>query len=194
MAVASAARCGSPPRRRTATSASAIAACAARWAAGPFFAMDCGGALKVADPAQSRRLPLVGMGRALLLQAVRHAAVLSAGRARTILRVGGSVRRSRRLRRSTSQIFIDEKPGLLRLRQQDPQHDRRRGVRGLRARRATGRRGSAQWPKTSATSPSTSGRSIRRRMACCAWCWNSTARSSSASIRISGCCTAAPRS
>jgi hypothetical protein len=26
------------------------------------------------------------------------------------------------------------------------------------------------------------------------WCWSSTARSSSASIRISACCTAAPRS
>jgi hypothetical protein len=42
----------------------------------------------------------------------------------------------------------------------------------------------------SATSPSTSARSIRRRTACCAWCWSSTARSSSASIRISA---AAPR-
>ena len=39
-----------------------------------------------------------------------------------------------------------------------------------------------------------SGRSIRRRTACCVWCWNSTARSSSASIRISACCIAAPRS
>ena len=46
----------------------------------------------------------------------------------------------------------------------------------------------------SATSPSTSGRSIRPRTACCAWCWSSTARSSSASIRISACCIAAPRS
>ena len=46
----------------------------------------------------------------------------------------------------------------------------------------------------SATSPSTSGRSIRPRMACCAWCSSSTARSSSASIRISVFCTAAPRS
>ena len=45
-----------------------------------------------------------------------------------------------------------------------------------------------------ATSPSISGRSIRRRTACCAWCWSSTARWSSASIRISGCCIAAPRS
>ena len=46
----------------------------------------------------------------------------------------------------------------------------------------------------SATSPSTSARSIRPRMACCAWCWSWTARSSSASIRISACCIAAPRS
>ena len=45
-----------------------------------------------------------------------------------------------------------------------------------------------------ATSPSISGRSIRPRTACCASCWSSTARSSSASIRISGCCIAAPRS
>ena len=45
-----------------------------------------------------------------------------------------------------------------------------------------------------ATSPSISARSIRPRTACCAWCWSSTARSSSASIRISGCCIAAPRS
>ena len=45
-----------------------------------------------------------------------------------------------------------------------------------------------------ATSPSTSGRSIRRRTACCASCWSSTARSSSGSIRISGSCIAAPRS
>ena len=45
-----------------------------------------------------------------------------------------------------------------------------------------------------AISPSISGRSIRRRTACCAWCSSSTARSSSASIRISGCCIAAPRS
>ena len=41
---------------------------------------------------------------------------------------------------------------------------------------------------------SISGRSIRRRMACCAWCWSWTAKSSRASIRISACCIAAPRS
>ena len=32
------------------------------------------------------------------------------------------------------------------------------------------------------------------RMAFCAWFWSLTARLSSASIRISACCTAAPRS
>ena len=48
--------------------------------------------------------------------------------------------------------------------------------------------------RTRATSPSISGRSIRRRTACCASCWSSTARWSSASIRISGFCIAAPRS
>ncbi len=48
--------------------------------------------------------------------------------------------------------------------------------------------------KTCATSPSTSVRSIRRRTACCVWCWSSTAKWSSASIRISGCCIAAPKS
>ena len=47
---------------------------------------------------------------------------------------------------------------------------------------------------SSATSPSTSGRSIRPRTACCAWCWSSTAKSSRASIRISACCIAAPKS
>ena len=47
---------------------------------------------------------------------------------------------------------------------------------------------------TSATSTSISARSIRRRTACCALCWSSTARSSSASIRISACCIAAPKS
>jgi NADH-quinone oxidoreductase subunit C len=41
---------------------------------------------------------------------------------------------------------------------------------------------------------STSGRSTRRRTACCAWCWSWTARSSSAAIRISACCIAAPKS
>ena len=46
----------------------------------------------------------------------------------------------------------------------------------------------------SASSTSTSGRSIQRRTACCAWCWNSTARWWSASIPTSGCCIAAPRS
>ena len=40
---------------------------------------------------------------------------------------------------------------------------------------------------TCATSPSTSDRSIRLRTACCVWCWSSTAKSSSASIRISAC-------
>ena len=54
---------------------------------------------------------------------------------------------------------------------------------------------SRPWPKpTSAPSTSISGRSTRRRTACCVWCWSSTARSSSASIRISGCFIAAPRS
>ena len=48
--------------------------------------------------------------------------------------------------------------------------------------------------KPSATSPSISGRSIRRRTACCAWCWNSTARWSRGSIRISACFIAAPKS
>ena len=46
----------------------------------------------------------------------------------------------------------------------------------------------------SASSRSISARSIRPRMACCASCWSSTARSSSASIRISACFTAAPKS
>ena len=45
-----------------------------------------------------------------------------------------------------------------------------------------------------AISPSISGRSIRRRTACCVSCWSWTARWSSASIRTSGCCIAAPRS
>jgi NADH-quinone oxidoreductase subunit C len=48
--------------------------------------------------------------------------------------------------------------------------------------------------RTCATSPSISGRSIRPRTACCAWCWSSTAKWSPASIRISACCIAAPRS
>ena len=48
--------------------------------------------------------------------------------------------------------------------------------------------------RTSATSPSTSGRSIRRRTACCALCSNSTAKWSNASTRISASCIAAPRS
>ena len=72
------------------------------------------------------------------------------------------------------------------------------GGHGLRA---AGRREgeglkATTWPssQTSATSRSTSGRSIRPRTACCGSCWSSTARSSSASIRISGCSTAAPRS
>ena len=68
---------------------------------------------------------------------------------------------------------------------------------------ATRRRGPEAWTATatscpasrgSATSTSTSGRSIRRRTGCCGWCSSSTARSSSAATRISGCCTAAPRS
>ena len=86
--------------------------------------------------------------------------------------------------------------GLLRLRQQDhEEHDGRGSVRCLRATRRTGRRRvTTDGRERSATSPSTSGRSIRRRTACCAWCWSSTARSSSASIRISACCIAAPRS
>src|SRR5262249_51138830 len=51
------------------------------------------------------------------------------------------------------------------------------------------------WPKLHrVTSPSTSGPSTRRRTACCVSSWTSTARWSSASIRISGCCTAGPRS
>src|ERR1043166_5301909 len=53
----------------------------------------------------------------------------------------------------------------------------------------------AEWPNNScAISPSTSGRSIRRRTACCASCSNSTARWSSASTRTSACFIAAPRS
>jgi hypothetical protein len=35
--------------------------------------------------------------------------------------------------------------------------------------------------------------SIRPRMACCGWSWNWTAKSSSASIRMSACSIAAPR-
>jgi hypothetical protein len=46
----------------------------------------------------------------------------------------------------------------------------------------------------SPTTRSTSARSTRPRTACCAWCWSSTARSSSGSIRMSACSTAAPRS
>ena len=49
------------------------------------------------------------------------------------------------------------------------------------------------WPR-SRTTRSTSGPSTRPRTACCAWCWNSTARSSSAPTRTSACCTAPPRS
>ena len=45
-----------------------------------------------------------------------------------------------------------------------------------------------------AISPSTSGRNIRRRTACCGSCLSLTAKWSSGSIRISGFCTAAPRS
>ena len=37
------------------------------------------------------------------------------------------------------------------------------------------------------------GPSIRRRMACCAWCSSSTARWSSGSTHISACCIAAPK-
>ena len=62
-----------------------------------------------------------------------------------------------------------------------------------RSRKARSRELKCRKPRY-ATSPSISGRSIRPRMACCAWCWNSTAKSSSASIRISACCIAAPRS
>ena len=48
--------------------------------------------------------------------------------------------------------------------------------------------------RRSATSTSTSARSTRPRTACCGSCWSSTARSSSAATRISGCSTGAPRS
>ena len=48
--------------------------------------------------------------------------------------------------------------------------------------------------RRSATSISTSGRNTRRRTAFSVWCSSSTARSSSAATRTSGCCTAAPRS
>ena len=53
--------------------------------------------------------------------------------------------------------------------------------------------------KRSATSRSritrsTSGRSIPPRMACCGWSWSWTARSSSGSIRMSGCFIVVPRS
>ena len=74
---------------------------------------------------------------------------------------------------------------------------RRRRCRATRRRRADGQTRSERndtTQQTSATSPSTSGRSIRRRTACCASCSSSTAKWSSASTRISACCTAAPRS
>ena len=51
-----------------------------------------------------------------------------------------------------------------------------------------------QAAETSATSRSTSARNIRPRTACCVWCWSLTARLSPASIRISACFIAAPRS
>ena len=46
---------------------------------------------------------------------------------------------------------------------------------------------------TVSTCSSTSGRSIRRRTACCAWCSSSTARRSCAASRTSAICTAASR-
>jgi NADH:ubiquinone oxidoreductase subunit C len=73
------------------------------------------------------------------------------------------------------------------------------GRHGLRAaagrregQRTEGRivRPMAESPTRSATSPSTSGRSIRPRTACCAWCWNSTA---SRRARRSAYRPAAPR-
>ena len=69
-----------------------------------------------------------------------------------------------------------------------------RGGKGERVTDQTAEVGVDGANRRCATSPSISGRSIRRRTACCAWCSSSTARSSSASIRISGSCIAAPRS
>ena len=90
------------------------------------------------------------------------------------------------------QIVHRREACLLRLRQRDQDHDRAPRCSPPSARRKE----TARVTDTSraATSPSISGRSIRRRTACCASCSSSTARSSSASIRISGFCIAAPRS
>ena len=68
-------------------------------------------------------------------------------------------------------------------------HDRtRHDNRSVRSPKPSSKR----W--TTASSRSTSGRSTRLRTACCASCSISMARSSIASIRISACCIAAPRS
>jgi hypothetical protein len=61
--------------------------------------------------------------------------------------------------------------------------------------RESGRRKADDGPTLrSATFRSISARSIRRPTACCALCWSWTASWWSASIPISGCCIAAPRS
>ena len=97
--------------------------------------------------------------------------------------------------RSTSQIFIDEKPAYYDFANKTKNMT---GAEVFAAFGASQRSGQGLGDERSnpacAISPSTSARSIRRRTACCAWCWSSTARSSSASIRISACCIAAPRS
>jgi hypothetical protein len=48
--------------------------------------------------------------------------------------------------------------------------------------------------RKSAISTSISGLNTLPRMVFCGWCWSWTARSSSAAIRISACCTVAPKS
>ncbi len=53
-------------------------------------------------------------------------------------------------------------------------------------------RGRRPWLR-SATTRLTSVRSTRPRTACCVWCWNWTAKSSSVPIRTSACCTGAPK-
>ena len=90
----------------------------------------------------------------------------------------------------TSQIFIDEKPAYYDFANQT------HNMTGAEVFAAFGRPSKRErWPNPHiATSPSTSGRSIRRRTACCASFWNSTARWWSGSTRTSGCCIAAPRS
>ena len=72
--------------------------------------MDCDDTVKVEDDSQPRRLSFLGMGRALLLQEVRHARCSTGWSARDCYDVSAEAFDDRAGYAFTSQIFIDEKP------------------------------------------------------------------------------------